>query len=141
MQISDAARDLQCFIQTFGATIAHSTPHLYLSALLFTPTESRIFKKFTTKFSYTPCIIASHVVIWPQMEKIHYANSEVYLLAMLPDGKCIACGLSNGTIRVWDVETGEALGAPLQGHTNYIASVAFSPDGKCIVAGSCDQMI
>jgi len=113
MQISDAARDLQCFIRTFGATIAHSTPHVYLFTLLFAPTESRIFKKFATKFPYTPHIVASHVVNWPQMEKILYANSEVYLLAMSPDGRFIACGLSDGTIQVWDAETGKALGAPL----------------------------
>ncbi|KAG2340093.1 WD40 repeat-like protein [Suillus weaverae] len=141
MWIGDAARDLQRFVRTFGATIVHSTPHLYLSALPFSPTESRIFKKFATKFPCIPRIVAGHIVNWPRMEKILISNSEVYSLAMSPDGKRIACGLSDGTIQVWDIETGEALDAPLQGHTSHVASVAFSPDGKCIVSGSGDQTI
>ena len=36
---------------------------------------------------------------------------------------------------VWDMETGEALGAPLQGHTDSVNSVAISLDGTRIVSG------
>jgi WD40 repeat protein len=45
------------------------------------------------------------------------------------------------TIRVWDMESGEALDAPLQGHTSYVMSVAIMSDGNHIVSGSSDLMI
>jgi len=45
------------------------------------------------------------------------------------------------TIRMWDAETGKALGAPLQGHTDRLWSVAISPDGSRIVSGSNDNTI
>ncbi|KAG2350128.1 WD40 repeat-like protein [Suillus weaverae] len=138
MHVGDTTRDTLRFVRTFAATILRSTPHLYLSALPFAPTQSRIFRKFASKFPRTPRIIAGHVENWPQMEKILHANDMVFSVALSPDGKRIACGLLDGTIQVWDMETGEALCAPLQGHTSHVMSVAFSPDGHRIVSGSYD---
>jgi len=39
------------------------------------------------------------------------------------------------------METGEALCASLQGHTDAIASVAFSLDGHHIISGSYDNTV
>jgi len=50
-------------------------------------------------------------------------------------------GSDDRTIRVWDAETGNALGAPLLGHTDCVQSVAISPDGSRIVSGSHDKTI
>ncbi|KAG2753294.1 WD40 repeat-like protein [Suillus brevipes Sb2] len=139
--VSDAAADTLRFVRTFAITILRSTPHLYLSALPFAPRQSRMFRKFAAKFPSTLRIVAGHVENWPQMEKRIHTNYEVNSVAMSPDGKCIACGLCNYTIQVWDIETGEALYAPLQGHTSVVSSVAFSPDGYRIVSGSWDQTV
>ncbi|KAG2747110.1 WD40 repeat-like protein [Suillus brevipes Sb2] len=139
--VSDAARDTLRFVRTFASTILRSTPHLYLSALPFAPTQSRMFRTFAAKFPCTPRIVAGHVENWPQMEKIIHANDEVHSVAISPDGKRIACGLYDGTIHVWDIETGEALYDPLQGHTRPVSSVAFSPDGRRIISGSWDKAV
>ncbi|KAG2337995.1 WD40 repeat-like protein [Suillus weaverae] len=139
--VSDASRDTLRFVRTFAATILRSTPHLYLSALPFAPTQSRMYRKFASKFPRTPRVVAGHVENWPQMEKILHVNSIVLSVAVSPDGKRIACGLLDGTIQVWDMETGEALCAPLQGHTSRVMSVAFSPDGHRIVSGSGDNTV
>jgi WD40 repeat protein len=49
-------------------------------------------------------------------------------------------GDSEGTIRVWDLATGETLKI-LTGHTGYIQSLAVSADGKKIVSASRDKTI
>ncbi|OAX35139.1 WD40 repeat-like protein [Rhizopogon vinicolor AM-OR11-026] len=140
MHIGDAVRDTQHFIRTFGDAISHSTPHLYLSALPFAPTQSRIFGKFAAKFPSIPRVVAGHPEMWPS-EKILHAHAEVKSVVFSPDGKCVACGLQDTTIGIWDTETGEALGAPLQGHTAPVRSVAISPDGRRLVSASWDQTI
>jgi WD40 repeat protein len=50
-------------------------------------------------------------------------------------------GSNDETIRIWDAEIGQAIGAPLKGHDGYVMSVGFSPDGKHVVSGSYDTMI
>ena len=57
-----------------------------------------------------------------------------------PDGTMLASGASNGTVRVWDVETGTNI-ATLIGHTNWVYSVAFSPDSRTLASGSSDETI
>jgi WD40 repeat protein len=44
-------------------------------------------------------------------------------------------------VRVWDVNSGQQIGAPLTGHTAAVYSVAFSPDGHRIISGSGDTTV
>jgi WD40 repeat protein len=55
-----------------------------------------------------------------------------------PDGKSIASGSYDGTVRIWDVATGDEM-AKLEGHRCHIYSVCYSPDGQTIASGSSDN--
>ena len=57
-----------------------------------------------------------------------------------PDGKTLASGSADKTIKLWDVATGKER-ATLKGHTDWVNSVAFSPDGKTLASGSGDKTV
>jgi WD40 repeat protein len=59
----------------------------------------------------------------------------VNCLAFSPDGKTLASGSSDATIKLWDVATGKEQ-ATLKGHKAGVICVAFSPDGKTLASGS-----
>ena len=62
-------------------------------------------------------------------------------VAFSPDGRRLASGSADHTVTVWDVNTGQRIGAPLTGHTAYVQAVAFSPDGRRILSGGGDQTL
>jgi WD40 repeat protein/tRNA A-37 threonylcarbamoyl transferase component Bud32 len=59
--------------------------------------------------------------------------------AFSPDGTRVASAGSNGTLKLWDVATGQEIHA-LRGHTGSVRSVAFSPDGTHLVSACSDDM-
>ncbi len=64
----------------------------------------------------------------------------VLCLAYSPDGRQIASGTDDGTVRVLDSQTGQAL-FTLKSHAQSVNCVAFSRDGKRLVSGSSDKTL
>ncbi|WP_263350613.1 WD40 repeat domain-containing protein [Acidicapsa acidisoli] len=61
----------------------------------------------------------------------------VMSVAFSPDGRVIASGRYDGTIKLWDVDTGRGL-RTLAGHKGPVPSLAFRPDGHMLASGSWD---
>lgn len=81
--------------------------------------------RFVTIWSRNP---AYHREVERQGETFHGA-------AFAPDGRTLALGAEDGTIRLWDLPEARER-AVLRGHTGTVRCLAFSPDGKLLVSGS-----
>ncbi|MBI4615485.1 MAG: protein kinase [Planctomycetes bacterium] len=67
-------------------------------------------------------------------------EAAISVVAWSPDGKRLASGSYDNTIRLRDGETGRAI-ATLEGHRDDVNSIAFSPDGKRLASGSDDNTV
>jgi hypothetical protein len=61
-------------------------------------------------------------------------------MAFSPDDKYLASGSVDGTVSVWNVQSGQEV-TTLQGHTGWVTGVAFSPDGRRLVSAGEDRMV
>ncbi len=64
----------------------------------------------------------------------------VFSVAFSPDGRHLASGGRDSTIRMWDVVTGKVV-RTLQGHTDSVTCVVFHPDGRQLASASEDGTI
>lgn len=80
-----------------------------------------------------PSMSGPHV--WP------YGHSaEVRTVAFSPDGRVLASGSADATIKLWEPRTGRLI-RTLRGPRGTVASVEFSPDGAWLLASGDDGMV
>ena len=91
----------------------------------------------------------NHPEVIAALQNIFYAsqrhswkghNDGFNSVTISPDGKTLAYGSLDNTIKIWDVGTGE-LKDTLEGHNDAVGSVTISADGKTLASGGDDNTI
>jgi WD40 repeat protein len=111
---------------------------LFASGAVFSPDRSLLASRFFIEF----------VTLWLMIPdngreflcKLEGHTGVIFSIVFSPDGKLLASGSKDCTVKLWDVSM-ETLLTTLVGHESIIFSLAISPDNKTLASGSDDRTI
>jgi RNA polymerase sigma factor (sigma-70 family) len=108
--------------------------------LRFKPDAGRVwFLAFQPDGNLVSGAVEGPIYVWDEKtgkEVRHFGNAaenKLHQFGLSPDGKTLAAGSGDADAVLWEVGTGESLGA-LPGHTK-VSSFAFAPDGRTLAVG------
>jgi len=107
------------------------------------PSSSRATSNATTNITPKDAMLLHDSVTAPANLLVSKeGHSEmVFSVAYSPDGKHIASGSGDLTIKIWNADNGNSAVRTLKNHIKEVQSVAYSPDGNSIASGSRDGTI
>ncbi|KAF5318822.1 hypothetical protein D9619_010801 [Psilocybe cf. subviscida] len=143
LSVTNQAQEFATFISKHLVAIKLSAPHIYLSALPWVALNSFLGQNFLSKFSHLPKIIDSKEPdAWePLVIQLHGHTDWVNTIAYSPDGKHLASGSGDETIRIWNAETGQQTLQINIEKMNAIFDIALSSDGQYIISGSSNDIV
>ncbi|KAM0804992.1 hypothetical protein BDR22DRAFT_885082 [Usnea florida] len=122
-------QDAERFILSNRAVIEKAPLQTYASALVFSPTESLTRKCYSDQL---PAWLVRHPTVqesWGNsVQTLEGHEGHVTAIAFSHDGKYLATGSNDFTVRLWDPATGVLLSTLRHGW--FVDRIAFSPKGR-----------
>jgi WD40 repeat protein len=116
----------------------------FLEALLPAPAHLAAVAFHPSGSSLVMATFAGDIEFWNVEDKRRIlripAHVSVGDIAYSPDGRWIATGNEDGTVRLFDARNGEQA-LVLRGHELFVSGVAFSPDGTMLASAGLDGMV
>ncbi|CAE6476359.1 unnamed protein product [Rhizoctonia solani] len=139
--VASWAQDTHRFILSFYNPIVASTPHLYISALAFAPMECLTAARMRPHFPNTITVTRGGDSDWHPCIKAIVHPHAIRTLSISPDASKIVIGYPDGSLAMWDVQTGACVTKSLVSHRDAVTCVVYSSDGNLVASSSHDATI
>jgi WD40 repeat protein len=77
---------------------------------------------------------------WDQVWSVDAHQIEVWSISWSPDGRFLASGSDDRTVKILSADTGATL-RTRRGRTDWVSSALFSQDGTKVLSGSYDKTV
>ncbi|KAE8386476.1 NACHT and WD40 domain protein [Aspergillus alliaceus] len=140
-ELSEFLQDAKRFVLRNGQ-IADDVPlQIYCSGLVFAPRQSIVRGKLERELPDWLCRLPEVEEAWSaELQTFESHSDPVQSVSFTRDGRLMASGSSDNTVRLWDPVTG-TLQHTLDGHSGWVWSVTFSLDGRLLASASFDQIV
>ncbi|KAK1974472.1 hypothetical protein LZ30DRAFT_406165 [Colletotrichum cereale] len=141
LQLAELVQDALRFILSYKQCIERFPLQLYMSALLFSPTQSVVRRLFQEEAPTWITVVSEIDANWNAcLQTLEDHGHPVMSATFSPDGRKIASASFDMTIKLWDTATGQCQ-QTLEGHSDGTTSVAFSLNRLRLASASFDKTI
>ncbi|KAL2887438.1 Vegetative incompatibility protein HET-E-1 [Ceratocystis lukuohia] len=139
--LRDIIKDARLFLLSHGGILDVAPLQVYVSALIFSPTNSLTRHNFSHE-------LPGWIDLSPRVEKswnsclqtLEGHDYWVTSVVFSTDGQQLASGSGDKKVKIWDATSGACLHT-LEGHHRGVASAVFSHDGQRVASGSWDKTV
>jgi len=136
--VSQFLRDATFFVASSREAIERSATHIYISALPFADRNSLVYQNFSSRCAGLITVdkfgINQHGGSAVMTLTGH--DSAVRSVSCSFDGRLLASGSEDGTVRIWDTRTGEEAMSPMRSGDGKVMSVDFARNSKWVASGT-----
>ncbi|TFK60276.1 WD40 repeat-like protein, partial [Pluteus cervinus] len=123
----------------FYTPIQASTPHIYLSALPFSPEKSIVHQRCSI-------LLQNRIEILNNLESWNRNNFTIHVdqatcMTFQPGSNVLYIGTSIGTLESWDGYSEQQIFQPIGSHKATITGLAITTDNQCLISSSRDGAI
>jgi len=138
LELAQFLRDAHSFVASSHEAIERSAPHIYISALPFADNNSLVYKDFAPRCTgmITVDTFGVNQHGGNTVMRLTGHESAVHSVSYSSNGRILASGSGDGTVRIWDTLTGEETMSPMRSGDGAVLSVDFARNGKWVASGT-----